>query len=199
MLPEGNVIEYAYDPAGRLESIERKADDLPDTRGERVFYTLDGIGNRVLEQHQRWDGAAWETRAQTAFEYSTRCFLDKTIQGFGGEEVTTEFAYDCNGNLEHTWDANHPSNGQTSPATTTYIYDELDRVEEVRQPFGGAGGGTVVTAYGYDIQDHLTSVTDAEGTTTTYLYSDRDLLTTETSEVDFVNFGLPNREDSLFL
>jgi len=181
--PEGNVIEYTYDAAGRLESVERKADDLPSSHGERVFYTLDNIGNRVLEQHQRWDGTAWETRAQTAFEYATRCFLDKTIQGFNGEEVTTEYAYDCDGNLEHTWDANHPSTGQTAPATTTYVYDELDRVAEVRQPFGGTVGGTVVTAYDYDVQDQLTSATDGEGTVTAYVYSDRGLLTTEISEV----------------
>ena len=184
--PEGNVMEYSYDAAGRLESMERKADDQPETRGERVLYTLDAIGNRTLEEHQIWDGVAWLTRSQTASEYSTRCYLDRRIQGASGEESVTEFAYDCNGNLERIWDANHPSAGQTQPATTEYVYDELDRLTEVRQPFGGAGGGTVVTSYGYDIQDHLTSVTDAEGTVTTYEYSDRDLLTEETSEISGV-------------
>ena len=48
---------------------------------------------------------------------------------------------------------------------------------------GRAGGGTSVTSYGYDVQDHLTAVTDAEASTTTYAYSDRDLLTAESSLV----------------
>ena len=38
-------------------------------------------------------------------------------------------------------------------------------------------------SYAYDVQDHLTQITDGEGGVTTYVYSDRDLLTQETSEV----------------
>jgi YD repeat-containing protein len=51
------------------------------------------------------------------------------------------------------------------------------------QPFGGGAGGTSLATYGYDVQDHLTSVTDPEQNTTTYVYSDRDLMTSETSPV----------------
>ena len=40
-----------------------------------------------------------------------------------------------------------------------------------------------MTKYEYDIQDHLTKVTDAEGNATTYVYSDRDLMTSEVSVV----------------
>lgn len=54
---------------------------------------------------------------------------------------------------------------------------------EVRQRWAGAGGGDAVTHYQYDVQDHLISVTDAEGNNTTYTYSDRDLLTEEVSPV----------------
>jgi RHS repeat-associated protein len=183
VLPEGNVIEYGYDDAGRITSIERKADSLPGTRGERTFFTLDGAGNRVVEELQSWDGNGWVTASQTAFEYSTRCRLDKVTAGLPGEESVTEYAYDCNGNLEKVWDPNHPSADQTEPPSTTYVYDELDRLVSVAQPWGGAGGGDVVTDYGYDVQDHLTSVNDAEGTVTLYEYSDRDLLTLEISEV----------------
>ena len=183
VLPEGNVIEYGYDPAGRLTSIERKADDQPTSHSERVVYTPDDAGNRILEEHERWTGSAWEKRSQTAYQYTNRCQLQLLTQGFGGEEVATEYAYDCAGNLERVWDANHPSAGQVNPASSEYIYDELDRLSEVHQPWGGAGGGEVVVGYGYDVQDHLTQVTDGEGGVTTYTYSDRDLLTDEVSEV----------------
>ena len=185
ILPEGNVIEHGYDHVGRLTSIERKADDQPTTHGERSFFTLDDFGHRIREEQQRWDagGSAWVTESATEQTYSTRCFLDKTTLGAGSaNESTTEFAYDCEGNLERIWDPNHPSNGQLNPPSTVYEYDRLNRLTEIRQPFG-ATATNAVTAYGYDVQDHLESVTDAEGTITTYTYSDRDLLTEEISEV----------------
>jgi YD repeat-containing protein len=147
VLPEGNVIEYSYDSVGRLTTIERKPDDQSSSHGERVVYTYEGAGNRVLEEQETWDGATWVKRSQTETIYSTRCQADKIIRGFGGEEITTEFAYDCDGNLERVWDANHPSAGQTTPATSEYSYDDLGCVEEIQQPFSGAGGGTVVTGY----------------------------------------------------
>jgi YD repeat-containing protein len=145
---------------------------LPSTHGERTFYTLDAAGNRVLEELQSWDGSGWVTASQTGFEYSTRCHLDKVTSGFPGEQSVTEYAYDCNGNLEQVWDANHPSAG---PSSTTYVYDELDRLTAVVQPWGGSGGGDVTTGYEYDVQDHMTGVLDAEGTATFYEYSDRAL------------------------
>ena len=40
-----------------------------------------------------------------------------------------------------------------------------------------------MTTYGYDVQDHLVGLTDAEGNTTTYTYSDRGLATEEISPV----------------
>ena len=178
ILPEGNVIEYGYDTSGRLVSIERKPDAV--TPGERTFYTLDTVGHRVREDLQRWDGAGWVTESFTGFEYSTRCHLDKILHADG---TVTEYAYDCEGNRERVWDANHPSADQTRPPTQLYAYDELDRLLTVTQPWTGEGGGYAVTAYGYDVQDHLVRVTDANGTVTSFVYSDRDLLTEELSEV----------------
>ncbi len=197
VLPEGNVIEYGYDAAGRLVSIERKPDDGAESHLERVVYTLDGFGNRVLEAHERWTGTDWEKRSQTAYQYTNRCQLAQTVQGFGGEEATTEYAYDCVGNLQRVWDANHPSAGQTEPASTEYLYDDLDRLGEVRQPWGGDGGGEVVVSYGYDVQDHLAQVADGEGAVTTYAYSDRDLMTQEVSEVSGTNDFTYNQHGEL--
>lgn len=187
VLPRGNVIEYGYDAAGRVVSVERKPDDQTSSHGERTVYTLDEIGHRVREEHQRWDAqlADWSAAEfVTEYEYSTRCHLDKVIAGAGSaSESVTEYAYDCEGNLEREWDANHPSSGQTATATTAYAYDELDRLETTTQPWGGTGGGTVVTTYSYDVQDHLVAVEDGEGNVTEYDYSDRDLLIEERSPV----------------
>jgi YD repeat-containing protein len=152
----------------------------------------------VLEELQRWQGGGWVTRSATSYEYSTRCQLDKMTAGAGSAtESVTEYDYDCDGNLERVWDANHPSAGQTTPASTEYAYDELDRLVALTQPWGGAGGGDVVTTYGYDVQDHLTEVIDGEGNVTGYVYSDRDLMTRETSEVSGITEYVYNEHGEL--
>ncbi len=136
--------------------------------------------------------------AVTEQVYSTRCHLDRTIEGAGtANESVTEFAYDCDGNLDRLWDPNHPSAGQTAMATTVYAYDALDRLTTVTQPFGSTATNAVTT-YGYDVQDHLTGVTDAEGTVTSYVYSDRDSLTSETSEVSDTTTHTYNEHGELF-
>lgn len=177
ILPEGNIVDYEYDDAGRLISIERRPD--LSNRGERQLFTLDDAGNRTRVDLQAWSGSAWVTRSFTEYHYDTRCHLDR-IEDADGE--ITEYAYDCNGNLLKVWDAKHPSSGQTAPATQVYAYDELDRLTSVTQPWAGSGGGNAVTFYDYDVQDHLIEVVDAEDNVTAYVYSDRDLMTAEASQ-----------------
>ena len=173
-LPEGNIIEYGYDVVGRLERIERKPN--AETAGQRTIYEYDGASNRTVE---RLEEANETVQLETIYDFDNTCRLKTVTTGAS----TTEYDYDCKGNLVKTWDPNNPSMGQTSPASTEYFYDELDRLTTVTQPWGGTGAGTISTTYGYDVQDHLTSVTDAEGNVTTYEYSDRDLLTAESSPV----------------
>ncbi len=142
ILPEGNTLEYGYDSLGRLVSIERKPD--PATHGERTFYTLNAIGQRIREERQSWNDSGWQTESFTDSVYTSRCNLDKIVHADG---TVTEYAHDCQGNLEQEWDANHPSNGQQNPASKSYAYDQLDRLTSITQPWGGAGGGTAVTRY----------------------------------------------------
>ena len=192
-LPRGNVIEYGWDDAGRLTSIERKPD--AGTLGERMLYELDGAGNRTREQHQRWDASSaggaggWVTEAETEYVRTTRCRLDRMIQAPGTpEESVTDYQFDCDGNLTHVWDGLHDP--MTDPPSQSYEYDPLHRVKTVRQYWDPSGADPsppeISTVYGYSIQDHLTSVTDAEGNVTLYTYSDRDLLTEEDSPVSGV-------------
>ena len=211
-LPEGNVLEYEYDLARRLEAIQRRPDAT--TPAERTSYELDPAGNRIREELQLWDASSssWVAQSFTEFLYTTRCRLDRVTHADG---TATEYAYDCNGNLERVWDANHPrfpadppppppppgdadppastfaASHVEAPPTQVYAYDALDRLARLRQPWPEYAAGwddpdpanEAVTDYGYDVQDHLTSLTDAEGNTTSYVYSDRDLLTEEVSPV----------------
>ena len=182
-LPEGNVVEYEYDEVGRLLSVARgpAAGDML----ERTRFELDQAGNRTNEQHQRWTGAGWETTAETEYVFDSRCRMSRIIRAPGTvEEATTEYAYDCNGNLESAWDANHSSDAD--PPSRTYTHDALDRVTKVTEPWAGAGGGTASTVYGYDVQDHLISIADPEGNTTRFVYSDRGLMTEQSSPVSGV-------------
>ena len=181
ILPEGNVIEYGYDAAGRLTTISRGPTDT-DLR-ERTVFTLDGFrqpgqGRAGAVRHRRRH--LDQRRPRRTSIYTTRCFVDQIVRAPGTpEESITENLYDCDGNLERVWDANHSS--VVDPPSQLYAYDALDRLVSITQPWAGAGGGDAVTAYGYDVQDHLTMVTDAEANVTTYVYSDRDLMTEQTS------------------
>jgi RHS repeat-associated protein len=176
-LPRGNLIEYGYDSAGRLISVERKPNT--STHGERTLYTLDVFGHRTKEEQQSWNGSAWVTENFTNFVYTSRCHLDKAVNADGS---LTEYAYDCDNNLEKVWDANHPKASNPTP-TSLYAHDSLNRLSSLTQPWTGVGGTTAVTTYTYDVQDHLNGVTDAEGNATTSTTSDRDLMTQEVSPV----------------
>jgi YD repeat-containing protein len=177
VLPEGNVVEYGYDAAGRLISVERRPDLV--TRGERTLYTLNGAGQRIRQEQQRWTGSGWQSEYVEDYVYTSRCHLQKILHADGS---TTELAYDCENRLEKVWDANHPSGGQLSPPSVQLSYDVLDRLITVTQPWGGVGGGSLVVAQGYDAQDNLVRLEDGNGTVTRYVFSDRGLLTQEISE-----------------
>jgi len=171
------VTAYEYDDAGRLTGIRRQDGATLAAGDERTHYTLNGFGQRTREEEQVWDGSAWQTKSAAEYDYSSRCYLDRVVHDpdDGATEVT-EYAYDCDRNLAAVWDAEHPSDSH--PPSQVYVYDVFDRLTELREPWVpdtdcrgvSAPAGCAVTTYGYDVQDHLTLVTDAEDNTTGYLY-----------------------------
>ncbi len=182
-LPAGNAIAYAYDGAGRLLSVARQASCAATSPLEQTLYALDASSHRIAEIKQRIVGGSPVTDATTTFAYTTTCHLDSMTAGDPNQpslQSTTKFAYDCNNNLTSVFDPNHAA--QTT-ASTTYAYDPLNRLTQVSQPWGGSSGGTSLTGYAYDLEDHLASVTDSERNQTAYVTSDRDLLTRQTSPV----------------
>jgi RHS repeat-associated protein len=196
--PAGAGTQFDHDSAGRsIQQIRGTAVANPSSTTclmtiqlrERAIYTLDGAGHRIFEKLQRTTTSTFPDPVttfdrSTAWEYSTMCHLDKKIEAPGeSEEAVTDYAFDCRGNLEAVWDASHPRSSYPSQPSTAYAYDVLNRLESATQPWGGSGGGTATTGYEYDVQDHLVEVTDGEGTVTTYVYSDRDRMTSQVSEV----------------
>jgi len=174
--PEDNVVEYGYDEVGRLESIERKKTVATD--GERVEYDLDDSGNRTYESFFP-PGSAIASRI-TEFSYTSPCRLEKITEGFGSTQPSvTELGYDCNGNLETVWDAEHDRTSFPN-GSLKYEYDELNRIKSATVAPGDVTY-EAKTEFDYDHQDHLVEVEDAAGNITSFTYSDRDLLTEENS------------------
>jgi RHS repeat-associated protein len=185
-LPEGNAIFHDYDHVGRLIERARRA-TAGGANLERTTWTYDDMGHRTREEHANLVGGTTVTSA-TEWSYANGCQLNAVVHNpspFGSGDVVTSYDYDCEGRLWKTWDANHPV-GSFPNDYTEYAYDALDRLSSVTQPWGGTGHTEVTTSYGYDPQDHLTSVEDGEGNVTTYRYSDRDLLMVEDSPVSGV-------------
>jgi RHS repeat-associated protein len=196
-LPAGNAIAYTYDSAGRLASMARQASCAAAQPLEQTLYTLDAAGHRIQEVRQRIVSGSPVTDATTTYSYTRTCHLDSMTAGDPNTpslQSTTSFAYDCDNNLISVNDPNHPAPAAPS---TSYSYDPLNRLTQVMQPWGGAGGGMAVTAYAYDLEDHLAAVTDSERNQTTYATSDRDLMTAQTSPVTGVTTYAYNAHGAL--
>lgn len=209
--PRGNAVEYLYLEdlgggvtrlAGRLVEIRRgtavaspSGTSCLDTSlaRERMIFAYDAVGHRTNEKRELWNGSAWVAQAETSYTYSSRCHLDSMTKAPGSGLGFTEYGYDCGGNMEKIWEPDRPTATFGSSASFTYSYDALNRLKTTSQPWGpGPPGTNIVTSFVYDSQDHLTSVTDAEGNVSTYVTSDRDLLTSERLGSAELGPGTPN-------
>lgn len=140
-LPNGAFLSYTYDAAHRLT-------DIADQLGNHIHYTLDAIGNRTREDVYDPLNNLAQTRSHV-FDALNRLWKD-----IGGQNQTTVYGYDNNGNLTSVADPlNH---------TTVNAYDALNRLVQVTDPGNG------VTRYGYNLLDQLVSVTDPRNLATTY-------------------------------
>jgi RHS repeat-associated protein len=153
-LPDTSYVQYTYDAAHRLTQ-------LNDGLGNKILYTLDGMGNRVSESAYDPANNLARTRSRV---YNA---LNQLYQDLGAQNQTTAYAYDSNFNLTST----------TDPLThqTTNSYDALNRLLQVVDP------GSGVTKYAYDSANNLTRVTDANTNATTYNYDGLNNLITQVS------------------
>ncbi len=122
-------------------------------------------------------GAAEGCRRPRLPEYVS---WDKPPIPFSAEEKASSIHL-CFGPPSRTSIALSLKNLESSEAETTVPPGR--RSVWARQPWGGSSGGTSLTGYAYDLEDHLASVTDSERNQTAYVTSDRDLLTRQTSPV----------------
>ncbi|MGH8571940.1 MAG: hypothetical protein ACREX8_05105, partial [Gammaproteobacteria bacterium] len=142
-LPNGAFLQHTYDAAHRSIAME-------DNLGNRIDYTLDALGNRIREDVKDPGGTLRRTQSRVYNE------IDRLVQTIGGENQTTLYAYDGNGNPVSITDPNGNA--------ITHAYDALNRRIETTDALNG------VTAFTYDPRDNPTATTDPRGLTTTYIY-----------------------------
>jgi RHS repeat-associated protein len=142
-LPNGIATEYAYDAASQLTALTYRRGAV--TLGD-LTYAYDTAGGRQSV------GGTW---ARTGRPQSATASYDAANRGqrFGDDPL----AYDANGNLAHdgtsayVWDARNRLAGVTGPTRATFGYDALRR--RMHRTVGGA-----TTTYLYDglnvVQEH---------------------------------------------
>jgi RHS repeat-associated protein len=177
--PDGSSLSYLYDAAHRLTEID-------DATGDRVVYTLDGVGNRIGEQ--RFDPSGYLARMQTTV-YNSVGQLWEQLTSTGTLSQATVYGYDGVGD---TVSVQAPLE-----RTTSNGYDFLNRLAQTTDPSGGN------TVFGYDALDNLVAVSDPRNLTTTYTYNGLGDLTrlqspdTGTTQTSFDSGGnLSVRQDS---
>ena len=158
---EATTLSFGYDDARRLTR-------LTDGLGNYIEYTLDTEGNREQENIHDSGGTLRKQLTQT-FDLYNR--LDLSSQA--NEQVDRDVAPD--GTLATLTDGRG--------AVTDYSYDALKRLTLVVQDQTGNAPSTAnaTTAYGYDVADRLTAVTDPINGTTSYVYDDLGNLLAQTS------------------
>jgi len=164
--PKGNETLKEYDKAGRLAKVTASGKNT----------TYDYYDNGATKSINRSSGT------QTSYIYNNVNQLT-SLKTTKGTATIEEFAYeyDLNGNMNKKVDRK---------GTTTYIYDELNRIKSVTEP------GSKVTGYTYDkAGNRLTQI--ANGKTTTYTYDERNRLTGTTDGTDTYKFEYDNNGNQL--
>jgi RHS repeat-associated protein len=183
--PENGETNITYDPMGNTLT-------ETDARSNTISYDYDEL-NRLTKIIDR-------NLNETVFNYNCVNLISKTN---GNNETTDYVEYDGNNRLKrknfpdstsviYTYDPNgNVSTMVDELGTTTYSYDELDRLTEVQDPYGKTvsyGYDTSVhkttltypdnkpVVYEYDNMSRLWKVTDWLGFTTTYSYDPRSNL-----------------------
>ncbi|BAZ93608.1 uncharacterized protein FOKN1_1209 [Thiohalobacter thiocyanaticus] len=159
--PEATTLTLGYDDARRLVRIT-------DGLGNYIEYTLDTEGNREAESIHDMGGYLRKQLTQ-AFDIYNQ--LNSSVQ----VNETVDYDYAPDGTL------NRQTDGRG--AVTEYSYDALHRLTRTVQNVVGSDPATAsaATAYAYDVQDNLTTVTDPNDGTTTYAYDDLGNLVSQTS------------------
>lgn len=164
-LPDGSFLNFDYDDAHRLTKVT-------DTIGNYISYTLDAMGNRVVEETHDPLVTPDSLQRKIARVYDDWNRLKTLTEGAPpNDDHSTHFDYvtvaiGAGVETDLLWRTIDPRDPTPSNPTilVTNEYDALSRVAKVSNPSSIGGETTFV----YDVLDNVVSVTDAKGLTTTY-------------------------------
>ncbi|HWS72399.1 MAG TPA: hypothetical protein VN605_09805, partial [Thermoanaerobaculia bacterium] len=165
--PRANSIRYKYED-GTNRLLETIRVDSSSLEHERLLLTLNTVGLRTAEAAQDCATpanpcSAWTTRRSDAFAYDVSSRLTTITHP---DSTTLTYAYDSRGNQTAVKDERHSS------ANALFSFDFRNRLKQATQKRTIVSGSDVVTQYGYNDHDDLTSVIDPNGNTTTYSFDD---------------------------
>jgi|GEM_PF-4833768 len=163
--PAGNTTHYVCDAVGNKTGMT-----YPDGTG--VTYTYD-VMNRLKYIYD-------VTGADRAFDYNILGYqtFERNENGYGVTyyrdwlgRLTGEVASGNGARTSYTYDANGNRLSQIiSGKSTTYTYDELDRLLTITYP------GNKSESFTYDLNDNKATYTDGKNQVTTYNYDKLDRL-----------------------
>ena len=141
VLPSGYSAAYTYDAAQRLVAAQ-------DSRGNRIDYALDAMGNRVREEVKDLGGNIALLTRRVVNQ------LNRIASLQGANNQTSQLGFDANGE----------ATSQTDPLgqTTAQTLDSL------RRPVATRFADNTQSAQAFNALDQLTSVTDPKGVATQY-------------------------------
>jgi RHS repeat-associated protein len=162
---EGKTKAFSYLPFGLVGT-------GVTAEGIQTRYQYDGNGNKTREEIYSASGTL---SARTDYSYDTLDHvLSKNVWTGVSDYGTVTYGYDGNGNLT--------SEKTGNAAEIRYAYDELGHVKEKRVVMNpGDSSQDLVTAYQYDRNGNVMSVTDPNGHATAYQY---DLFDRKTRATD---------------
>jgi RHS repeat-associated protein len=149
---EGNQTDYEYDPVGRLSGIYAPNSDY-------VAFRYDG-GGRLAEKFL-------PNGVKTGYSYNADNSLSQVINRTSSGIISQhDYTYDGVGNR-----ITHAEQISTTTTPYKYVYDELNRLKEVRNNTTNV----LIEGYGYDPLNNRLTKTD--GTNTVYyIYDDANQL-----------------------
>jgi RHS repeat-associated protein len=154
--PDGSFIDFKYDGARRLQEIK-------DALGNSIAYSRAMDGTPVQEDTKDAGGALKKTLSRLLNH------LGQLQTSFDGNGLPATMTMDVGGFPDTMTDAL----GRTSDSD----FDSLNRLRKLIENTAGAASDKATTQFAYDASNHLVSVIDPKGLSTSYGYNGLGQLT----------------------
>ena len=152
-LPDASFMTFAFDAAHRMTGIA-------DSTGNTLTFTLDNAGNRIQEDSKNSGGTVKRSLSRI---YDSLNHLETFADAYA---TPVDFTYDKRGKIDTATDAV----GRISDSD----YDALGRLIQTIWNTAGSGADRPVTGFAYDARDHLTTIVDPKGLSTSYAFDGLD-------------------------